>query len=436
MAGLLAARILSEHFKKVIIVERDLLPNGPEHRRGVPQGRHAHALASGGYEAIKELFPGIENELTSAGALPADALLNGQWHFEGAPLARSESDLNGLLVSRPTLEAHIRRRVCSIPGVELIESESARQLLISGGKVGGVVTEYGCIEADLVVDATGRGSRAPAWLRALGYPEPEEETVGVDLTYSTRHFRRYPNDLGGDLFAVVSPTPEGKRGGVMIAQEGDTWVVTLFGHFGERAPGDLEGFRDYARTLPSPVIAQFLQSAEPIDEDHSYRFPASVRRRYEKLTRFPNGFLVFGDAICSFSPAYGQGMSSAALQALALRKELVAGTIDIATRFFRSAGKVIDNPWKIAVGGDLKMPETVGRRSLGIKLINWYVSKLHNLGHHDPKAAAAFVRVAQMRASPASILRPNLAVKVLVNHLGLWRSYQPQTHSETQATAH
>ena len=402
MAGLLAARVLSEYFEKVTVIERDPLPDGPEHRRGAPQSRHAHALVSGGTEAIKELFPGIDNELIDCGALRADALMQGQWHFEGAPLAKCESDLNGLLVSRPTLEAQVRRRVLALPGVELTDGESARQLLINGHKVGGAVTEYGCVEADLVVDATGRGSRAPAWLRTLGYSEPEEEKVEVDLTYTTRHFRRYPNHLGGDLFAVVSPTPDGKRGGVMIAQEGDKWVVTLFGHFGNRAPGDLEGFREYAKTLPSPVIARFLQDAEPIDDDHAFRFPASVRRRYEKISRFPDGFLVFGDAICSFSPAYGQGMSSAALQAIALRKELNAGLSDIAPRFFRRAARVIDNPWNIAVGGDLKMPENEGRRTLRVKLINWYVSRLHRLGHHDPEAAAAFVRVAQMRAAPQS----------------------------------
>lgn len=436
IAGLLAARALSEYFEKVTIIERDPLPDSPEHRRGVPQSRHAHALVSGGTEAIKELFPGIEDELIASGAIPADALLHGQWHFEGAPLAKCDSDLNGLLVSRPTLEAQVRRRVRAIRNVNLVEGESARQLLITGDKVGGVVTQYGCTEADLVVDATGRGSRAPAWLRALGYPDPEEETVGVDLAYTTRHFRRNQNDIGGDLFAVVSPNPKGKRGGVMIAQEGDKWVVTLFGHFGNRAPGDLEGFREYAKTLPSPVIARFLKNAEPIGDDHTYRFPASVRRRYERLSRFPNGFLVFGDAICSFSPAYGQGMTSAALQAIALRKELAEGLSDIAPRFFKSAARVIDNPWNIAVGGDLKMPETEGRRTLGVKLINWYVSQLHKLGHHDPEGAAAFVRVAQMRAEPESILKPRLAIKVLFNIHGLWHVTRSQTPAETHATAH
>ena len=436
MAGLLVARVLSDHFERVTILERDVLSNEPENRRGVPQGRHAHALVSGGTEAIKDLFPGINEELIAAGALPADALMNGQWHFEGAPLTKCESDLHGLLVSRPTLEAGVRRRVSTLPNVEIRDGESARQLMIKGGVINGVVTEFGPIEADLVIDATGRGSRAPAWLRALGFQEPEEESVGVDLTYTTRHFRKFSEDLGGDLFAVVSPTPQGKRGGVMIAQEGEKWVVTLFGHFGNRAPADLKGFREYAETLPSPVIAQFLRTAEPIDDPCMYRFPVSIRRRYEKLASFPKGFLVFGDAICSFSPAYGQGMSSAALQAIALRGELEKGLTDLAARFFKSAAKVIDNPWNIAVGGDLKMPETDGQRPLGVRVINWYVSRLHKLGHHNAEAAAAFVRVAQMRAAPESILKPGLALKVLLNTFGLWPTGRPQRRFETEASAH
>jgi 2-polyprenyl-6-methoxyphenol hydroxylase-like FAD-dependent oxidoreductase len=436
MAGLLAARVLSEHFERVTVIERDILGMEAENRRGVPQGRHAHALVSGGTEAIKELFPGIDRELIAAGALPADALRHGQWHFDGAPLAKCDSDINGILVSRPTLEAHVRRRVRELSGVEIVEGESARQLLFKGGKVGGVVTEFGPIVSDLVVDATGRGSRTPAWLRALGLPEPEEEQVHVDLTYTTRHFRRYSNDLNGDLFAVISPTPDGKRGGVMIAQEGDKWVVTLFGHFGNRAPGELDEFREYAKTLPSPVIARFLREAEPLDEACVYRFPVSIRRRYEKLSRFPEGFLVFGDAICSFSPAYGQGMSSAALQAIALKDELKVGLADIAPRFFTAAAKVIDNPWKIAVGGDLKMPETDGRRTLGVKFINWYVSRLHKLGHRDPEAATAFVRVAQMRAAPESILTPRLALKVLLNIFGILPVRPQAMRFETEAAPH
>jgi len=242
--------------------------------------------------------------------------------------------------------------------------------------------------------------------------------------------------MGGDLFAVVSPTPQGKRGGVMSAQEGGKWVVTLFGHFGNRAPGELSGFREYAESLPSPVIAQFLRNAEPIDDACVYRFPVSIRRRYEMLPRFPEGFLVFGDAICSFNPAYGQGMSSAALQAIALRKELDLGLTGVAPRFFKSAAKVIDNPWNIAVGGDLKMPETEGRRTLVARLINWYVSRLHKLGHRDPEAAAAFVRVAQMRAAPESIMMPRLAAKVLLNNLGLWPSGPTRREVKAEAAAH
>jgi 2-polyprenyl-6-methoxyphenol hydroxylase-like FAD-dependent oxidoreductase len=427
IAGLLAARVLRDFFERVTLIERDSLPIGAEQRRGVPHGWHAHALLAGGQKVLEELFPGISEELIGAGSVPADPLHDGTWFFEGSPLLKTSSGTSGILTSRPFLESAVRRRVRSLDGIDIVDGRTVRGLVASEKKrsVTGVQTEDEDIEADLVVDATGRGSRSPQWLHALGFPAPREEKVEVQLAYTTRLFRRRPDHLDGDKFSVIAPTPTGKRGGVIGIQEGERWIVTLFGHFGHVAPQDLTGYTEFAKSLPAPFIYNVIRDAEPIGDACTFRFPASSRRRYEALDRFPEGFLVFGDAICSFNPIYGQGMSSAALQASALRAELKSGTGNLARRFFRKAAQVIDNPWNIAVGGDLKIPETIGPRGPVVKLINWYMSKVHKCAHNDAVVSRAFMRVAQLLDAPGTLMTPGMLWRVFTAKAPNRRRFSP-----------
>jgi 2-polyprenyl-6-methoxyphenol hydroxylase-like FAD-dependent oxidoreductase len=204
---------------------------------------------------------------------------------------------------------------------------------------------------------------------------------------------------------------------VMLAQEGDRWTCTLVGYFGNSAPMDLVGWLEYAKSLPAPDIHDALRDAEPIGDASSARFPASLRRRYERLKSFPRGYLVIGDAICSFNPIYGQGMSCAAQQSTALQQSLAEGDEDLARRFFARAAKVVDSPWSIAVGSDLRIPETVGPRNAGTSFVNWYIAKLHKLAHRDPQASIAFLKVANLMEPPPSIMKPRMAMRVLFANL-------------------
>ena len=413
IAGLLAARVLSEFYREVVVVDRDELSKEGEYRRCVPQGRHAHALLAGGLDVLEELLPGLADEMISQGAVPCDALSDGRWFFEGGDLVRCRSGARSILMSRPMLEDGVRRRIRAIDSVSILDKRSVRGLIASEHRVEGVRTDVETIEADLVVDAAGRGSKAPEWLEALGYHAPREEKVAVQLVYTTRVFRREDTHINGDAFVVVPPTPEGKRGGVALAKEDNEWIVTLYGYFGQEAPEDLSLFIDYAATLPAKYIHELIIDAEPLGDAKVMRYPASVRNRYEHLKQIPEGFIAFGDAICSFNPIYGQGMSSAALQALELRRALRDAGDDLAPRFYRAAAKVIDNPWSIAVGSDLNMPETQAHRGLSTRIINWYMSQVHKRGHHHTDAAIAFIRVAQLMDSPPAVMRPALAVRVM-----------------------
>jgi 2-polyprenyl-6-methoxyphenol hydroxylase-like FAD-dependent oxidoreductase len=415
MAGLLAARVLTDHYDRVTLVERDLFPASGENRRGVPQGRHTHGLLASGRQVLDRLFPGISEELISSGALSGDIVGEVRWFNEGGCHRQFASGLTGLLMSRPFLEGVVRSRVMELARVQRRERAAVERIVACADsfRVNGIQIAGEVVPADLVVDASGRGSHSPQWLEALGYRKPQEDRVEIALGYTTRFFRRRPQDLNGDSGAVIPPTPHGKQGGVMLVQEGNRWTVTLVSHFGNYAPAELDGFIEFARNLPAPYIYDVIRDAEPLGDAASARFPASVRWRYERLQRFPEGYLVIGDAICSFNPVYGQGMSVAALESEQLAETLAEGPGNLAKRFFARAAKVVDNPWSIAVGNDLRIPETIGPRNAGVKFINWYMAKLHKAAHQDEVPSLAFHKVANLLAAPPSVMHPRIAMRVL-----------------------
>ncbi len=425
MSGLLAARVLTEHFREVVVLDRDTLPPAGENRKGVPQGRHAHALLASGLKVLEEFFPGFTGELVEQGGMSAD-ISRVRWFDNGGYHARC-TGLELLLVSRPLLEAHVRTRSLQLPNVRVIEGCAVQSLVTEDGdnRVTGVRidrpsdgnTSEEVLTADLVVDASGRGSQTPVWLEALGFPSPKEDVIQVDLGYSTRIYRRHSKDLDGDVAMLVVPTPPSRRGAVMLSMEDDRWMLTLIGMLGDHPPTEEQEFLEFARGLPAPEIYETIKGAEPLSSPLPIKFPASSRRRYERMKRFPEGYLVFGDAICSFNPIYGQGMSSAALQAVALKKSLVQGKDGVASRFFPEAAKVLDGPWTIAVGGDLRYSTVEGPRTPMVRFINWYLGKLHIAARRDPQLTLAFQKVAQLLSPPPTLLNPKTAFRVLRGNL-------------------
>ncbi|WP_203743967.1 FAD-dependent oxidoreductase [Actinoplanes cyaneus] len=434
MGGLLAARALSERFVRVIVIDRDLLPAEPASRRSVPQGRQLHVLLARGRSVLEELFPGLSAQLRDAGAPIVDLHDQVHWYNDGHRMRRAPSDLIGIGVSRPLLEHVIRSRVAALPGVELVPGTEVTGLLTdaSGTTVTGVRVAPRhesetprTIAADLVVDAGGRASRGPRWLAELGYPPPPEDHVRVDVTYVTRLYQRCPEHLDGLLGALTNAVPGAPRAGIAAALEGDRVAIALNGMFGEQPPTDDAGMVAFAEKLAAPHIAAIVRSAPPAGEPVTMRFPASLRRRYERLRRFPSGYLVLGDALCSFNPIYGQGMTVAALQALLLRSLLAGSGAGIAARFFPGAARIIDGPWTIAVGTDLRFPEVPGRRGVRVRSVNGFVHRLHVAATHDAVLGAAFLRVLNLVRPPSSLLRPGVVLRVLRGSLRSPRASTP-----------
>ena len=420
MGGLLAARALSDFYTSVTVLERDAFPAADMARKGVPQGRHTHGLLARGSAVIEAFFPGYNAEVVEqSGGLLGDVANDVVWIGRNVRLANSKSDLIGLLASRPVLEGHLRRRLLGLANVRAMENCAVRGLVAdaTGRNVTGVRACIGgkpeeAIKADLVVDATGRGSSSAAWLTQLGYPPPANEKVRIGICYMTRTYRRRPGDLDGKLGMVVAGSAPTWRNGVMLAQEGDRWIVSTGGFLGDDAPDNEQGFLAYLATLPTMAIHDIVARAEPLSEFNRYGYADSQRRRYEKLTRFPGNYLVFGDALCSFNPVYGQGMTVAAQEALLLQECLRSGVKDLARRFFKAAATIVDIPWHIAVGSDLRHPQVKGSRPPMQRFINWYIDKLHLAATKDSVLATTFLKVVNLMMPPPSLLRPAIAWRV------------------------
>ncbi len=342
--------------------------------------------------------------------------------FSGHRLARTDAGLVVLSASRPLLEDRLRARVRALPGVRFASPADAVGLRWSrdGRRVTGArllrradASAEEVIDAGLIVDATGRGSRAPAWLQALGCGRPAVDRVQVDVGYVTRCYRLAPDGLDGDLACLHGPTADRPRGGALARLEGGTWMLTLFGLLGDHPPKDRDGFDAFARSLRFSDLHDAVGAAEPVDDPAAYRFQANVRRRYERMGGFPEGFLVVGDAMCSLNPIYGQGMTVAALQALALRDHLTPGLALRSARVLPALARVTDGPWEMAVGADLAIPGVNGRRTPRRRIAGAYVARLQAAAAHDPAVARAFMRVTGLVDPPEAILRPSTALRVL-----------------------
>ncbi|KUN18784.1 hypothetical protein AQJ23_39325 [Streptomyces antibioticus] len=414
VAGLLAARALSTSFDHVTVVERDTFPAHTVPRRGVPQGRQVHALLTRGAVGLDSLFPGFIDAMTAAGIPSGDGQAEFTWFLDGHRMAKAESGLRGFGVSRPQIEAMIRDRVRALPNVSLRESTQADGLLVEEGRAAGVrIRPAGGAEetlaAELVVDAAGRGSRAHAWLRDFGCPVPEQSVVRTNVVYVTRRFKQEPGLLDGTLGTTVVPYPGQPRAGVVIRQEADVVAVLLAGLLGEEPPTDDAGMLAFASGLDGQAAADVLRSGTPLDDAVKMRYPESTLHHYDRLDRHLEGFLVVGDALCSFNPIYGQGMTVAVMEAELLQSLLERGDRqNLASRFFEAAATMLVEPWSLAVGGDLRFPEVEGERGPQDEEVNTYLSGFRAAAAVDPVLGTAFLKVANMMAPVSSLFSPEL----------------------------
>lgn len=420
MGGLTAARVLAEHFEQVLVLERDTLPVQSDARSGVPQGKHAHALQAGGQQALGELFPGFERDLVETGAVALKAGLDTLIERPG-PDPVPQRDLGFILYaqSRPQLELNVRQRVLDQPNIELRQRCRVQAFVASedGASVRGLIYTQAdrqrlTVEADLIVDASGRGALTLDLLHSMGHALPKETSIGVNIAYATALFE-IPDDVPQDWKAVYTfpQAPEHSRSGLLMPIEGQRWILSLGGRRkGEEPPADVEGFMAFVRQLWTPTIYNVVQHAKRIGDIDSYRFPESVYRHYQGLDTFPQGLLPLGDAICRFNPVYGQGMSVAAQEARALGRLLAdrvsspAPLDGLTQAFFAQADAIIDTPWALAAIPDFIYPETRGERPADFEQRLKVGMAMDKLVVRDPAVHQLFAEVTHL-LKPRSVFQ-------------------------------
>jgi flavin-dependent dehydrogenase len=425
MAGLLAARALAEHFDSVMIVERDRLPQTPALRAGVPQARHFHLLQAGGCRIIERLYPGISDELVAEGALVIDTLNDVRILLPNGWVPRSPSDIKTIASSRSLLEWHVRRRTLALPKVRVVDGLEVLGPLARDGRVVGVqVRERGLgldapqrtIHADLVVDASGRSSRLPEWLAALGYEAPEETIVNARLAYATRCYQRegWLGDARGVI--IMGRAPDLPRGAAIYPIEDGQWVVTLGGYGDQRPPTDEEGFLAFARSMASPQIYEAIRAAQPTSAISGYARTENRLRHFERLRRWPEGLLALGDAVIAFNPIYGQGMTTAARSAELLGTLLAerGGAAEGFGRTFqRRLARLNADPWAQATSEDFRYPTTSGARGPFDRALHWYIDRVLHAASEDRVVLREFAAVSAMLKRPSALLRPGIVARVL-----------------------
>lgn len=430
IAGLLAASVLAEVFPRVTVFDRDVLPSEPEPRRGVPQSRQLHAMHDRGAKALTELLPGFWDEMVAAGAPVGDTQAEVHWYLDDYLLKPAPSGLQGIALTRPRLEWLLRSRVAALPAVRITAATDVTGLVTEDGRVTGVTVRAArtpdavaeTVPADLVIDAAGRGSRALAWLGELGWPTPRSSRLRADVTYLSRFYSRDPAQLDGRFGALVTPYPGQPRGGAVLRQEGDRFIVLLAGMVGEEPPVDEAGMLAYADSLACPDIAAVMRQSTPLGEPVRFTYPSSTWHHYEALEPYLGGFLVIGDALCGLNPIYGQGITVAALEALALRRLLRTGRTDPAAAavppsdlprpYFREAGKLAGEAWATAAAADLRFPQVEGKRRPGAGLIDAYLVKYRAAASVDPVLGRTFLRVANMIDKPTRLLSAGHVLRV------------------------
>lgn len=422
MAGLLTARVLSDHFAQVTLVERDELPKGPLPRKGVPQARHAHILLVRGRQILDQLFPGLTDELVGDGAVLFDSTSDAIQLAPTGYTPRVPAHFMTVSCSRDLLEWRVRKRLFENPQVKFVQETDVVGLMAEKNTVTGVRLQprgtnqsIQDLRANVVADASGRGSHVTEWLSELGYPKPPVSTINPHLGYATRVFAQ-PADNARDwkVLLTQSRPPTLMRAGALLPIEGKRWIVTLAGYGRDFPPTEEAGYLEFARSLAGPEIYDAIRDAPPLSAIAGYQRTENQMRHFEQVKRRLENLFVVGDAASAFNPLYGQGMTNAALGALTLDHVLTAGMKDAAQRFQMELAKQNMTPWLLATTEDFRFPTTEGERpGLSMRLSHWYVNRVLETLVDEPKVFHTFSAVGHLLEPPSALFQPFVMAKVI-----------------------
>ncbi|HFK1754339.1 TPA: FAD-dependent oxidoreductase [Bacillus cereus] len=426
MAGKFAAKALSTSFKEVIIIEADERWDGKSSRKRVPQSNHPHVLLKGGENAIEELFPNITNELIEAGSIINNFTRDLKWHQFGLWKQPFIGEVHMIQQSRPLLEWHIQKRIHQISNITIKYETLVKGLLVDAklNKVCGVKVKYletntqEEVHADLVVDASGFGSKSIEWLREYEI-KVQEEKVRIDLFYATKMFKLKENEELDCCNMLMSPSfPDNPYGVLIQTIEDNRYFVTFSGYANEKAPQTDDEFYDFAENLSISNVTDFLNKAEGITDIKTYKIPYQVRRRFDLVNNVPEGLLVIGDAQCRFDPVFGQGVSVAAMEAHQLqlllqdRKQLDK---TFTQQFYKKAATIIETPWDMTTTEISRHPQLKRELTTKQKFQLWYTKQIYRLSASNSDVYIRLVRVMNLISSPFHLFHPKVLLFVLLN---------------------
>ena len=425
ISGLLAARALAPHFEKILLIERDKLSDKPEYRSGTAQAQHAHILLQRGLTGLEQMFPGFTKKLVDAGGVKTNATRDWYSLFPMGAFPQFESDMSFLCASRPLIEHVLRKTLldqyrnvviredCSVTGIELSTDAPPEVSFLPDGEK----NRHESTVADLMIDATGRNSRTPYWLQQQGFAKVRETMVKPYLGYATRLYKNVTMPPGVRATIVMAKDPDMTRGGVLFPIEKDQYICTLYGFSKDYPPTHEAEFLDFAKSLRSEVIYQGIAHAHPQTPAKAFVKNESVYRHYAKNGIWPRGFLVTGDAVCSFNPIYGQGMTAAILATESLAKKIQLGNPTSPAWAKNTQQKIVNAyraAWTISINEDLRWPATEGSK------VGWVLRAMHRFSNligtaatHDPRVAYTYIKVLHMSASPAALLTPGMVARIL-----------------------
>jgi 2-polyprenyl-6-methoxyphenol hydroxylase-like FAD-dependent oxidoreductase len=419
--------VLTDYCNHVTIVERDLAPSEKEFRKGVPQARHPHVLLKGGENVLEQQFPGLRAELLAQGAHPINMGSEVAWYMAGHWRTLYESALVNAACSRPLLEATVYRRLSAHPKISVrhqtdvvgLCADTSKTRITSVELRNRQTQQITTLEADLVVDASGRDSDAPQWLEALGYARPVETSVTAKPGYATRIYEMPAKPKESWKALYIQPSVPNTRGGILTPMEGNRWHVTMIGMGGDYPPTTEEGYLEFARSLPSQRLYEAIKDAKPLTDVYGYRRGENRLRHYEKMPRYLEGFLVSGDAVFAFNPVYGQGMTTAALSSMALdqclREQRNGAVCGLAQRFQKQLMKVIAAPWQLATSEDMRWKADPNNAApdFPTRMMQGYIGRMLQASMVNVNVAEAFFRVQQMIEPPTLLFNPSIVWQVL-----------------------
>jgi 2-polyprenyl-6-methoxyphenol hydroxylase-like FAD-dependent oxidoreductase len=417
LAGLFAAAAAAATGARTMIIERDVLPDGPIPRKGVPQGRQPHVLLHRGLLAAEELVPGIREDLLSRGAMPFDTGTMA-WLGEYGWLPTWIPAYETVSATRPLLEHLVRERVRDLSNVSFHEGVRVTELQRDARRWHVVCEDATSVEADLVIDSSGRGSRLPHWLGELGVSLSEPLTVDARVGYACRTYRAV-GEPPIEVAVVIAATPQTGRGGLAIPVEDSQWLIVAVGYGDRRPSRDAAEFGEFLATLPDPAIAELTQHLEPVSGVTIHRQTGNRRNRYGQSRAWPPGLLAIGDAYCAFNPVYGQGVTVAACQAVLIRDALQRDRTPASRgpletrRLQRRIGATADLPWSVATSEDRRHESSFSPQSPIERIVGLWTGRLAQLAAHGDRAAyLAFARVYHLMGSPALLYHPALIASV------------------------